>query len=102
SKAYVVNDAVVYQGASYIIILAGTGNHPDTSATYWSLLADKGATGAAGDTGAAGPQGPQGPAGTNGTNGTNGANGAPGATGATGSEGRGGGEGMKWRGTWDE
>lgn len=43
--AYVVNDAVSYNGSSYICILASTGNLP-TNATYWDLMASKGDTGA--------------------------------------------------------
>src|SRR5436309_1038537 len=67
STAYAVNDAVQYNSASYISIQAGTNHQPGTSSSFWSLLADKGATGAAtGATsapGATGPQGPQGPTG---------------------------------------
>src|SRR5206468_8131818 len=62
STAYSVNDAVQYNGASYIAIQAGTNNPPDTSPT-WNLLADKGTTGATGATGAIGATGPQGPQG---------------------------------------
>src|SRR5437773_7698302 len=55
---YAVNDAVQYNGASYISIQAGIGQTPGTAAVrFWSLLRAKGATGA-GD--AHGPQGPQG------------------------------------------
>lgn len=43
--AYVVNDAVSYNGSSYICILSSTGNLP-TNATYWDLMASKGDTGA--------------------------------------------------------
>ena len=42
--AYVINDAVFYNGSSYICILASTGNSP-TNGTYWSLMAQKGADG---------------------------------------------------------
>ena len=41
ATAYVVDDAVEYQGSSYICILDSTGNLP-TNATYWELLAAKG------------------------------------------------------------
>lgn len=44
ATAYVVDDAVYYDGSSYVCILASTGNLP-TNATYWSLLASKGAAG---------------------------------------------------------
>lgn len=43
--SYVINDAVSYDGSSYICILASTGNLP-TNGTYWNLMASKGATGA--------------------------------------------------------
>jgi hypothetical protein len=52
--AYAVNDLVYYSGSSYVAILAGTGQQPDTATTYWSLVAQKGATGSTGATGAAG------------------------------------------------
>jgi hypothetical protein len=52
--AYVVNDLVYYAGSSYVSILAGTGQQPDIQPTYWSLVAQKGATGSTGPTGAAG------------------------------------------------
>src|SRR5204862_181724 len=42
STAYAVNDAVQYSGASYMSIQPGTGHQPDTSATFWSLLAQQG------------------------------------------------------------
>ena len=42
--AYVVNDAVFYEGSSYICILNSTGNLP-TNTTYWNLMAQKGAAG---------------------------------------------------------
>jgi hypothetical protein len=41
---YVINDAVFYDGSSYICILASTGNLP-TNTTYWDLMAQQGAAG---------------------------------------------------------
>lgn len=41
---YVVNDAVFYNGSSYICKLASTGNLP-TDTTYWDLMAQQGAAG---------------------------------------------------------
>src|SRR5262249_60857933 len=76
--AYAVNDAVAYNGTSYFSIQAGTNHQPDTSSSFWTVLAQKGdtgATGASGATGATGAQGPQGPTGPTG------ATGAPGASG---------------------
>jgi hypothetical protein len=47
--SYVVDDAVSYNGSSYICKLASTGNLP-TNTTYWDVLAEKGASGSgAGD-----------------------------------------------------
>lgn len=42
--AYVVNDAVSYNGSSYICIASTTGNLP-TNDTYWNLMALKGTDG---------------------------------------------------------
>ncbi len=42
--SYVVDDAVSYNGSSYICKLASTGNLP-TNTTYWDVLAEKGAAG---------------------------------------------------------
>lgn len=47
ATAYVVNDAVEYNGSSYICIAPTTGNDP-TNATYWNLMAQKGADGTGG------------------------------------------------------
>jgi hypothetical protein len=69
--AYRVNDAVSFQGTSYIARLANTGVTP-TNTTNWAVLAAKGAAGAtgpAGPAGLAGPAGPAGPAGAAGVSG---------------------------------
>jgi hypothetical protein len=42
--AYIVDDAVSYNGSSYICKLASTGNLP-TNTTYWDVLAAQGAAG---------------------------------------------------------
>ncbi len=81
--AYDVNDAVVYEGSSYIAIQAGTNQNPASATTYWTLFAQKGAQG---DQGAQGAQGVQG-AGEQGAQGAQGATGAQGAQGAQGSQG---------------
>lgn len=44
STTYIIDDAVSYNGSSYICILASTGNAP-TNTTYWDVLAEKGADG---------------------------------------------------------
>lgn len=45
---YAINDAVSYNGSSYICILSSTWNLP-TNTTYWNVMASKGADGAWGD-----------------------------------------------------
>ena len=53
---YVVNDAVVLDGTSYICIQDHTNQQPPNVA-YWNILAQKGGTGATGNTGATGARG---------------------------------------------
>ncbi|MFQ9247396.1 MAG: hypothetical protein ACLR3R_08560 [Clostridium paraputrificum] len=89
STAYVNNsayiDIVTYSGNTYACKTSNTGQTP-TNTTYWTLIAQKGATGAQGvqgpkgDTGATGPQGPQGAAGAKGATGAQGPKGDPGDT----------------------
>jgi len=62
STAYSVDDAVYYNGSSYVCIQANTGQTP-TNTSYWELIAQKGDTGAQGPQGPQGVQGPQGPQG---------------------------------------
>lgn len=91
ANTYNLNDAVSYNGSSYIsLVAANVNNEPDTSPSQWAPLALQGAQGAQGPqglTGAMGPQGPQGP---------------QGATGATGPQGPAGasGTGFNWTGPW--
>ena len=59
ATAYTVGDFVDYNGSSYACIANTTGNLP-TNATYWALLASKGATGATGATGSTGATGAKG------------------------------------------
>ena len=89
ATAYVNNstyiDIVTYGGNTYACKTSNTGQTP-TNTTYWTLIAQKGATGAQGvqgpkgDTGATGPQGPQGAAGAKGATGAQGPKGDPGDT----------------------
>ncbi len=84
---YALNDAVSYQGATYISVAASNqGNTPGLSPTLWNVLAAAGAAGAQGPVGATGATGPQG---------ASGPQGAPGATGAAGAI------GINYRGAWD-
>jgi hypothetical protein len=86
STAYVADDAVYYNGTSYVAIASSTNQAPP-NATYWDVLAQGGAgptgpTGATGNTGSTGPTGPQGPTGATGPTGPQGPTGATGPTGA--------------------
>ena len=89
SIAYVNNsayiDIVTYSGNTYACKTSNTGQTP-TNTTYWTLIAQKGATGAQGtqgpkgDTGATGPQGATGAKGATGSQGPKGDKGDPGDT----------------------
>jgi Collagen triple helix repeat (20 copies) len=90
TTTYATTDTVTFGGSSYISLQNGNVNQPPASSpTFWSLLAQAGATGATGTTGPAGLTGTTGPTGVTGTSGSTGATGATGvgATGATGSTG---------------
>ncbi len=107
STAYVNDDAVAYNGASYFCINPNTNTPPTGSPTdtNWALLASQGATGPQGPQGIQGEkgdkgdqgiqgiqgvqglQGPQGLTGPQGDTGPQGAKGDTGNTGATGSQG---------------
>jgi len=100
STTYAKDDAVWYQGSSYISKQNNNQNKvPPSNPDWWDLLAQMGATGPQGATGPTGPQGaigatgPQGPTGPQGTTGptgpqgTTGPTGPQGATGATGPQG---------------
>ncbi len=94
NSAYNVNDAVAYNGSSYIALNSLQANQnnptPDTDSTDWQMLAQMGAAGAIGPqgpqggVGATGPIGPQGPIGLTGATGAAGANGATGPMGPQG------------------
>lgn len=72
---YALHDAVSYQGATYISLVAGNrGNTPGLSVGQWAVLA---AQGVAGPVGPVGPQGVAGVAGTAGVAGAAGAQGPP-------------------------
>jgi hypothetical protein len=76
--AYVVTDAITFNGSFYIAIANNTNAEPDTNPNSWALLSAAGAAGPAGPTGPAGPIGPVGPQGPIGNTG------APGPTGPSG------------------
>lgn len=96
--AYGLNDAVQFNGTSYISIQPGnTGQRPDlTLGASWNMLAQigqtgpvgaTGAQGISGATGATGPSGQQGPAGPIGLQGSGGPAGPTGTTGPAGPQG---------------
>jgi hypothetical protein len=59
--AYLKDDAVGYNGASYFRLISGTtAGLPNVDTTNWALLASQGAVGPAGATGPIGSQGPAG------------------------------------------
>ncbi|MEO8192130.1 MAG: hypothetical protein ABI682_17490, partial [Acidobacteriota bacterium] len=94
STTYASDDAVSFNGSSYVSLASGNVAQPPASApAFWSLLAQEGATGATGPQGAAGSDGgpgamgPQGPIGPTGSLGPQGAVGPTGATGAIGPQG---------------
>jgi hypothetical protein len=86
---YALNDAVSYQGASYISIVGNNrGNTPGLAPADWAVLAAQGAVGAQGSAGATGAAGAPGVAGFQGPQGAQGVAGAAGAV------------GMNYRGAW--
>ena len=92
TKGYGVNDAVSYQGSTYLSTVANNlGNSPDGSPTVWSVFAAAGLNGVAGAAGAAGAQGQAG---------TQGATGGQGATGPSGAAGVNGVAGLRYLGAY--
>lgn len=95
TTAYVLDDAVAYNGASYFCITPNTNTAPteQPTDTTWALLASQGATGPQGaqgiqgEKGDKGDQGIQGLTGPQGDAGPQGAKGDTGNTGVTGSQG---------------
>jgi hypothetical protein len=75
SRNYARNDAVSWQGSTYVSLIASNlGNTPDQSPQQWAVLAAQGIPGV---NGAAGPVGPVGPAGLAGATGATGPQGPP-------------------------
>jgi hypothetical protein len=101
SVVYAVNDAVSFNGSSYVAILGGGGVQPDINPQGWSLLASVGSTGSTGAAGAPGQQGQTGQQGPQGVQGTQGIAGAQGPTGPAGATGATGAAGLVWRGVWN-
>ena len=81
TQSYIVNNAVSYNGSSYIAIQGSTNVVP-TNTTAWSIVATAGTNGATGATGAQGATGPAGPSGPTGPTGATGATGPAGSGGA--------------------
>jgi hypothetical protein len=51
--AYLANDVVVFNGATYLAVTTSLGSEPDISPTQWAVLALSGVVGATGPSGAA-------------------------------------------------
>lgn len=73
TAAYEKLTIVTYEGGSYISKSAVQAGVPPTNATYWQVIAEKGAAGPQGPAGAQGKDGVQGPAGAQGNSGYTGA-----------------------------
>ena len=55
---YAIDDAVLFNGSAYVSLQnSNTGNTPDASPAFWSVVASVGAAGPQGSTGPTGPQG---------------------------------------------
>jgi hypothetical protein len=88
TTTYASGDGVYFFGSSYISLQSSNlNNTPNLSPTFWSLLAQAGATGATGATGDTGPMGSTGATGATGDTGAPGGIGPAGPTGATGATG---------------
>jgi len=74
---YAANDAVSYNGSTYIASEGNSSNRPDNYPTVWSMLAQAGAQGLQGLPGTPGSTGATGPAGQAGSNGATGPQGPP-------------------------
>jgi len=74
---YAANDAVSYNGSTYIATQGNSSNQPDNYPAVWSMLAQAGAQGLQGVAGTPGTTGATGPAGQAGSNGATGPQGPP-------------------------
>ncbi len=98
ATAYVTDEVVTADGASWRAKRGNTNKTPGVSPLDWQLLAAKGATGATGAQGPQGNPGPQGATGAQGVAGATGAQGDPGPQGPAGPTGPQGAAGasMRW------
>jgi hypothetical protein len=87
ATTYVAQDAVYYNGETFVARIDVPVGTATTNTTYWQQVAQKGTNGTNGSDGATGPQGPQGDQGIQGDQGTQGIQGATGPTGPTGAAG---------------
>ena len=89
--SYAIGDVATYDGRTWYRTHSNGGNVGDTPSegTFWTLIAEKGATGATGATGPQGANGATGATGPQGVAGPTGGTGPAGATGATGAAGPG-------------
>jgi Collagen triple helix repeat (20 copies) len=90
AATYNANDAVSYNGSSYVALANNINKPPDANPTLWQMIAQQGVQGAQGPTGPTGPQGAQGvpgPTGPTGNQGATGPTGPPGPTAVSGDAG---------------
>ena len=88
AATYNANDAVSYNGSSYVALANNINKPPDANPTLWELIAQKGDQGVQGPQGATGATGPTGPASTvPGPQGPTGPTGPPGPTAVSGDAG---------------
>lgn len=87
TTAYVAQDAVYHNGETYVARIDVPAGTATSNATFWQLVAQKGANGVDGATGAQGATGPTGATGPAGPQGTTGLTGPAGATGSQGLKG---------------
>ena len=87
SQAYAAGNVVSSQGSSYVALIAPPVGTSPTNTSYWTLVAERGASGLPGIPGAPGATGLTGPAGLTGPTGLTGDTGLTGPTGLTGDTG---------------
>jgi len=75
SVPYIAQDAILYQGETYVARINVSAGITPTNTTYWQKVAQKGANGADGTDGVQGPTGPEGDAGATGPQGPQGTTG---------------------------
>lgn len=83
-EEYQPDDAVMFDGSSWVALDSSVGRKPGADGEKWDLLAQRGSDGLAGAVGATGPTGPTGPQGARGPQGAQGSQGPVGPIGPQG------------------